>query len=127
MLSALGEPPRRALLKAALLLGIWVAAAVAPVAWLAESQAAEAFPAAPLPGAAVGHRASARGRWQGSRLAVYAGRRLEDGAFENVTVLSDRDVLSGRLGRLTGQGLRLELTLQRAEVWRHTGGLRRRR
>ena len=32
MLSALGEPPRRALLKAALLLGIWVAAAVAPVA-----------------------------------------------------------------------------------------------
>ena len=52
--------------------------------------------------------------------------RLEDGAFENVTVLSDRDVLSGRLGRLTGQGLRLELTLQQAEVWRHTErGLRR--
>ena len=129
MLSALGEPPRRALLKAALLLGIWVAAAVAPVAWLAESQAAEAFPRHALSLArqsVIARISPGQVARLNDRLAVYAGRRLEDGAFENVTVLSDRDVLSGRLGRLTGQGLRLELTLQQAEVWRHTErGLRR--
>ena len=129
MLSALGSAPRRALLQAALLLGIWVAAAITPIAWLAESQAAEAFPihALNLARQSVIARVSpGQVARLNDRLAVFAGKKLDNGAFEHVTVLSGRDVLAGRLGRLTGEGLRLELAVEEAEVWRHTDqGLRR--
>ncbi len=129
MLSALGAAPRRTWLQAALLLGIWVAAAITPIAWLAESQAAEAFPVHALNLArqsVIARVSPGQVARLNDRLAVYAGRKLENGEFENVTVLSGQDVLSGKRGRLTGEGLRLELAVQQAELWRHTSnGLRR--
>jgi lipopolysaccharide export LptBFGC system permease protein LptF len=129
MLSALGAPPHKVWLKAALLLGIWVAAATAPVSWLFESQAAEAFPRHALNLArqsVIAKVSPGQVAQLNDRLAVFAGKRGKDGEFEYVTVLSGRNVLSGRLGKLTGEGLRLELGIQDAELWRHTTqGLRR--
>mgnify|MGYP001304474766 CR=1 FL=1 len=129
MLSALGAPPHKTWLKAALLLGIWVAAAVAPVSWLFESQAAEAFPTHALNLArqsVIAKVSPGQVARLNESLAVFAGKRRANGQFEHVTVLSGTDVLSGRLGQLTGEGLRLELAIQNAELWRHTErGLRR--
>lgn len=129
MLSALGAPPKQTWLRAALLLGMWVAVAITPVAWLLESQAAEAFPTHALNLArqsVIAKVSPGQVARLNERLAVFAGERIGEAQFEHVTVLSGRDVLSGRLGELTGEGLRLELHIRDAELWRHTPeGLRR--
>ena len=81
MLSVPGAAPRKALLQAALLLGIWVAAAITPIAWLAESQAAEAFPIHALNLAPICDRTSQSRQVARSndRLAVFAGKNLTMG------------------------------------------------
>jgi hypothetical protein len=127
--AALGAPPRRVWLRAAMLLGIWMAVLITPVAWLLEAQAARAFPTHALQLAresVIAKVAPGRIARLSADLAVLAGSRDADGTFRDVTVLSGRDVLAGHQGKLSGEGLRLELTMRDAELWRHgPEGLRR--
>jgi hypothetical protein len=128
-ISALGAPPRRAWLKAAALFGAAAALFCAPFSWHLEGAAARRFPSDAIHLARESVIATIKPGMVtalGDNLSVLAGARRESGPFEYVTVMAGRNVLSGRNGTLSGQGTDLELHIDSADLWRHTGaGLHR--
>jgi lipopolysaccharide export LptBFGC system permease protein LptF len=128
-ISALGAPPRQTWLSAAALFGAAAAIFCAPFSWHLEGAAARRFPDDALHLARESVIATIKPGMVtalGDSLSVLAGARQEGGPFEYVTVMADRNVLSGSNGTLSGQGTDLELRLDSADLWRHTpAGLHR--
>lgn len=118
---SLGMPATRVWLRAGWLVGLGGALVLCPLSWLLEAEAARAFPRHALNLA----QESVIARIQPGQvvpltngLSFYAGPKDQRGHFEHLTVLFEKNVLTGRNGYLEGLGTEaLNLHLGEAELW----------